>query len=529
MPEPANAKGKADHPLELVIPPNGISGVTGVMGTLNWGGLNKFSQGSRWGIGDVDSDDEYNWLPMGGAKLMIPGNSAPIDTLPAAIIWQTALYYASGVYIFSMCANGTLYQDSAGGSRITVQTGLTTTGIVDIAVWQSTLVIFSDSAAQKVYSWNGTAVTTVFSTQPVQYITIFGGRLWMCNGSTVQWTAGGTCNSLSGDSGNYVVTDASCSNPIIGAFDFPGGLYVMGANWIKTFTNFNDIGQPAVLTFNQNTLEGTIGPLNKWSVVCVGSVIYFGNNAGYWSINGSTPTQASGPWLNGFFSGFDYTRTSLSAAYGIINATPCVFFQAYYLGDPNVAAGYRVFGFTLTNQQWFSYAAGTIKWITGIASSFNANNNPVVWGCDGTNIFTLFTNTSSTITAQYNSKLWSLGSALDFDHILSVAVILIINGMTTCTINQIDETNTVGTTFTQTQSPNLGQLQNNFGVLGNGINNSGVQGQFEGTVSQLYWLVQADGIGRCRCFGLNLTVQGQSVNLVGIIVSYHHTSAGIGS
>ena len=529
MAAPQEQTAKRNRPVELVIPPNGISGLTGVMGTLNWGSLNKFSQGSRWGIGDVDSDDEYNWLPMGGTKLMIPGNSTAIDTLPSPVIWQTSIYFNGAIYLFSLCANGTLYQDSALGIRVSVGTGFTTAGVVDIACYQSTLILLSDSAAQKIYSWNGTALTTVFSTQPVQYIGVFAGRLWMANGSVIQWTAAGTYNSLAGDSGSYIVTDAFCSNPINGMYDFPAGLYVSGSNWWKTITNLQDTGSPAVLIFNQATLEGQIGPLSKWSVTLVGSVVYFGNTAGYWNLNGSTPTQVSGPWLNGFFANFNWANTSLASAYGVINGAPCVFFQAYYNGDAQVGAGYRVFGFTLTNQQWFSYAGGTIKWITGIASIGSANNNPVVWGCDGTSIFTLFTNTVSSVSAQYNGKLWSMGSMLGIDHILSVAVVLVITGATTCTINQMDETNTVRKSTTQSQNPSLGQLQNNMGALGDGKNNGGTLGLFEGVVTQQYWLVQVDGYGRGRCTGLNLNVQGIAVNLVGIIISYHHTQAGIGS
>src|SRR4029077_590806 len=123
----------------------------------------------------------------------------------------------------------------------------------------------------------------------------------------------------------------------------------------------------------------------------------------------------SAPWLNGFMANLDTTsNSSFSAAYGLINSTPCIFWQVRYLGDTQVGASYTVFGYTLQNTQWFRFVQGTIKWITGICSSAITNNSPTVWGCDGTNIFQMFTNTTTAITSQYDSKLWDFRSALDF-------------------------------------------------------------------------------------------------------------------
>jgi hypothetical protein len=586
---------------EFRCPPLGLSPITGLPGIPSWGSLNKYSPSSRYGIGDADSDDEYNWLPMGGLKYQIPANGTTIETLPSPMIWQKDIYLNGAIFLFTLCQNGHLYQTTPAGVTTDVYaagqtsqvgnatngsevvTGLitgslsvgmtvtgtgvpanttiqsidsssqihlsnnytgttgsvtlsfgtplfTTAGIVDISDWQATQVLISDSAAQKVYSWDGTTLLIVFNAQPVTYICVSSGRLWMAQKSTLQWTNAGTYNSLSGDSGSYIVTDSSCTNPIICLLDTPSGLFMAGSNWVKFITNLQDNGTPAVLLFQQNTIEGQIGPLTKWSVILVGNVLFWANNAGIWALNGSQPSQISSPWLNGFFANMDFTKSTLSAAYGMINAVPCVFFQGYYNGDPLIPAGYRVFGYTLQGQQFFSYQQGTIKWITGTVSTAIANNNPTVWGCDGTNIFTLFTNTNTIQNAQINTKLWDFGSALDYDHILNVAVELIVTGETTVTVGQVDETNTVQfSPPAQNFNPSLGQLINNMGILGDGINNAAVTGEFEGTSEAAYALAQWDGLGRVRRFGLNLTVNGAAATLIGLVVSFHKTEAGRGS
>jgi hypothetical protein len=525
------AREMVDRPRELLIPPLGVSGLTGVEGNTDWGGINKYSQAGRWSIGNVQSDDDINWFPLMGSKMQTPSNGTVIETLPSPIIWQTSLFLNHNVYLYSLCANGNIYQTATNGSTVSIGTGFTVIGICDIASWQGTLVLISDSVAQKIYSWNGTTLTTVFSAQPVQYIGVFAGRLWMGQNSTIQWTNATTYNSLAGDSGSYIVTDSQCANPIQGFMDVPAGLYVWGANWFKTLTNLVTQGVPAVLTFQQNTLEGNIGPVTKWSVVNVAETIYFATNYGFFRMDGAYPTQISSPNLDGFFTNLDQTGlTSMSAAYGVIASKRCIFWQARYLGDTQVSASYTVFGFCIDSGLWFRFVQGTILWITGIASSAITNNQPTVWGCDGTNIFEMFTNTSSAITSQYNSRLWDFGSALDYDSILSVAIIFIIQSTTTVTVAQLNENNQIQFTPPPvTWTVALGLWINNAGISGNWYNAALTQGSWSGTASSAYELYQSDGVGRVRNLGLNVTVLSSGATLNNLVISYKRTMASKGS
>jgi hypothetical protein len=520
-----------DRDREWAVPPQGISGLTGVEGTLSWGAIDKFSQQSRWSIGTVESDDEINWVPQLGAKLQTPGNGATISTLPATIIWKTSLFLNGAVYLFALCTDGKVYQVSTAGVQVIVGTGFTTSGTVDIDSWQGTQIMLSDSAAQKVFSWNGTVLTTVFTAQPVQFIRVWSGRLWMGFNSTIQWTNANTNNSLAGDSGSYLITDGNCGNPILGFQDFPAGLYVYGSNWWKTISNLVDQGNPAVLTFQQSTLQGTVGPINKWSVILIGATVYFANTAGFWTLNGAQPVQISSPNLNGFFANLDTSsNSSFSSAYGLINSTPCVFWQARYLGDTQVPSSYTVFGYTLGTNLWFRFVQGTIKWVTSMVSSAITNSSPTVWGCDGTNIFQLFTNTTTAITSTYNSKLWDFGSGLDYDSVLSIAITLIITSTTTVTIGQLDESNRVKLTSpVQTFTPSIGQWVNAAGTVGQWVNAVGTAGNWQGSATAVYALAQVDGLGRCRCFALNISVNGIGCSLVGLVISYRSTMAGKGS
>jgi hypothetical protein len=585
---------------EFSVPPIGISPITGLPETPVWGAINKPHQASRWAIGDADSDDEYNFLPMGGSKQQIPGNGISITNLPGTLVWQTEIFLNGQYYIFSMLSGGHLKQTDSSGATTdiwnsaqfsqngtlngtTTVTALTNTGImsvgqsvtgtnipanttitsidsptqihisnaatgsgtfslsfstplftvvgvVDIAAWQATIVIISDSAAQKIYSWDGTNLRIIFNLQPVQYITVFGGRLWIGFNSTLQWTQGGTYNSLTGDSGSFLITENSCANPINCLLDTPYGLMITGSNWIKFATNFQDVGIPAVLTFQQNTLESQIGILTKWSVMVVGNVVFFGNTAGIWALNGGQPSQISAPFLNGFFANFDFTKTTLSAAYGMIFGTPCIFYQAYYKGDTQVVAGYRLLGYTLQGQQWFSFFSGTIVWISSTVSQSTPNNNPVVWATDGAgNIFQLFVDTTTAMNCHWNSKLWTFGSPLDVDDVLNVAVEFIATGPVTLKLNQLDETNTVKVLETEKYDLTSITIVNNAGNPITIKNNSNAAITIAGLTTATYNLFQTDGVGRCRRFGVNLNFLGQGTTLLGLTVSLHRTGASVGS
>ncbi|HTD17828.1 MAG TPA: hypothetical protein VK673_21775 [Chthoniobacterales bacterium] len=591
---------KSEHASEWQIPMIGTSPVTGLPGAPVWGGINKFSLGSRYSCGDADSDDEYNWLPMIGTKVQLPTPGTTIATLIATLIWQTEIYFNNNLYMFCMCSNGHLYQVTTSGtitdiwataqfsltgtlngttsvtgisstanisvgmsvSGTDIQSGtivtqinsgtaitislaatgstttslsfstplFTTSGTVDISVWQNTNILISDSAAQNIYNWNGTQLFIALNAQPVQYITVFQQRLWMGFNSTVQWTNINTFNSLSGDSGSFLITDAQCSNPINCLLDSPFGLFLSGSNWIKFITNLNDVGSPAVLTFQQNTIEGQIGPYSKWSVLVVGGSMFFGNTAGYWQLNGSQPAQISSPFLNQFFANFAYPQTTLSATYGMINSVPCVFFQAYYNGDQNVSAGYRLFGYTLQGNQWFSVNQGTIAWVSGAVSVANTNQNPLIWACDGTHLFQMFAVTNVAQNSQWNSKLWTMGSQLDIDNILNVALEVIANGPCTITVGMVNETNIVQyTPPAQSITPGLLIWTNNLGQVIQFVNNSGAAINFIGNGNPTYFLFQSDGLGRCRRFGINATVNGAGCVLVSVTVSIHKTEASRGS
>lgn len=511
---------------EFQVPPIAISPITGAPGAINWGGLVKFNTGSRQVIADVEADELINWLPQLSALQHVPAPGSAIGVWGSTPIWMYSDYLNGNLFTWALCTDGHIRQMSVTGLVVDLGGGFATApNSCDIANWQGTQIMISDLVAQKIYSWNGSVLTTVFSNQPTSFIAVYSSRLWMANGLNIVWTNANTNNSLGGDSGAFTITDGRCANPVIGMRDFNGSLYVFGSNWIKTIFGLQDSGTPPVLTFSQPTLESQVGIINKWSIVEYGGSLFFANFDGFWQLNGSFPIKIS-PALDGFFRNLDPT-SSFTGGYQTIWNVPCVLWTVKWNGDSN----YTVFGYTI-NQQWFRIipatgnGAGVAKMISSTVTSAQSQNQPICYFTDGVSLFNLFGAPALPVTSQFNSKIWDFGSKISFDVFTNAAIQMVIFGPTTVTFSEVGSSGIVQGPATPpgpatfNYNPSNGQFLNAFGVRGRLVNASSVHGNGVGTVTAFFVLTQAVIPFQDRNMGLNITITGAQVILQAIIISY---------
>jgi hypothetical protein len=516
---------------EFQVPPIGVSPITGAPNAINWGGLNKFNVGSRQVIADVEADELINWLPQLSAFQQVPAPGAAIGTWPTPPIWMYTDILNGNLFTWALCTDGHIYQMSTTGTRTDLGSGFSVNAnSCDIANWQGTQIMISDLAAQKIYSWNGSVLTTVFSSQPEAFIAVYSNRLWMANGLTITWTNANTNNSLAGDSGSYTITDGRCANAIIGMRDFNGSLYVFGSNWIKTIFGLQTQGSPAALTFSQPTLESQVSIINKWSIIEYGGSLFFANLDGFWQLNAVFPSKISAA-LDGFFQNLD-PSSSFTGSYATIWNMPCILWAVKWNGDLN----YTVFGFTL-NQQWFRIipatgsGAGVAKMISGSVSSAVTQNKPITYFTDGLSLFNLFGAPASSVTSTFNSKIWDFGSKISFDVFTNAAVQLVVFGPATVTISEVGSGGIVqgpaspAAPVALSYNPSTGGWVNNAFQHGQWVNNASTHGNWDGTASAFYVLSQAVVPFQDRNMGLNITVTSAKAVLQSIIISYRKSQA----
>ena len=513
---------------EFAVPPIAVSPITGVTGAINWGGLNRFNTASRQVIGDSEASELINWLPQLSAFQQTPAPGPVLCTLAAPAIWNYTDILNGNLFTWYLCTNGHIYQVSNAGAIVDLGGGFSTAAnCCDIANWQSTTILISDFVAQKIYSWDGATLTTVFTAQPEQFIAVYNGRLWMANGLVITWTNAGTFNSLGGDSGSFIITDGRCANPVIALYDFAGSLYLFGSNWMKTINNLQDVGSPAVLTFQQPTLQTQISIINKWSIVEWGANLYFANLNGFWQLAGATPTKIS-QQLDGFFQKLTASGCSFTGAYGVVLNMPCIFWQVQYGGDNN----YTVFGYTM-NQMWFRVipatgaGTGVVKLISGAVSSAVIQNQAIVYYTDLVgNVYNLFGGPLVPVTSTFHSKIWSFLSALDYDLFTNFALQMIIFGSATLTVWEVDSSGKVVGPATPpgplvfTYNPSVGLWINNAGVQGQWKNAAGTLGTWSGISAEFYVLQQMIVPFQERNMGVNFTLTAAGAVLQNMVVSY---------
>jgi hypothetical protein len=478
-----------------------------------WQGLWKYDLYSRWGIPDSACDDLINMVPQGRSMRQIPGNSATIATLPAALVWSSAQILNGGVYIFCLCSDQNLYQVSVGGVVTKINGATAISSKADIANWRGTLIIISDVNVSRMYSWNGTTFTTLtaWNGTPASYIAVYGDMLWAANGSTITHSDIDNYASLGGLSAAFTITEGDCANPVLAMVPFTGLLYLFGSNWVQVLGNVQSITNNNVtqLVFTRGTLTSQVGIFSKWGIVPYGLDLYFANAYGIWKMSGGAPELIS-ERIGGFMQSLAAGST-LSGAYGQVYGNPVLCWHGQWSQDN----AYTVFCYLPNQRQWFRQSIGTNTFITGITSSAITNNNPTIWGCDGTNLFSLFSNAGASVTSTVKTKLFNMGSPISYVQAHKAGAAIIYTGSTSVTITPVNNDNQQQAALSKTQSfsPTAATWVNKFGQTVSWVNNSSSTVSWVGASAQQYDVVQADVPLMDRCFGFDMTLTGSGVTL----------------
>lgn len=408
-----------------------------------FGSLNKPTLLSRWTIDDTDFDDLVNWISFGKFLQQTPALSAVIATLPAPAVWISAQPLNGVTYLFCLCTNHNIYQVSLGGTVTQINGGTSISALADIANWQGTVILFADTNANTVYSWNGTTFATVFSSQPCTFITVYGGRLWMTSGTggvAVTFTAAGTYNSLGGDSGTIPITEYDCPPPVLGMLPSQGLLYLIGYDWVQVIGNLYDQGSPAVLQVTRQTAVDQAGMISKWSLISFSYSIYYANLNGLWAFYAGSVAWVS-EQVGGFFQALIQASSSFSAAFGYVNQLPVLLWNICWSNAGTTE--YTVLGLDTTSigsggkPRWFRLVYGNLAFITSGVNQ--AAKGQAVWGVDTSgNLYQLFGGTGN-VTSKANTKLWNFGTRIRWKEIERAGVLMVLPSNATVTCVAVDQ------------------------------------------------------------------------------------------
>lgn len=310
-------------------------------------------------------------------------------------------------------------------------------------------------------------------------IEMFLNRVHMTNKAKVQITDPG---SLTAFNTTITSSDSFLRNSFTGLKQTNGFIYLFADSSINDVTNESTSGTPAITTLNNSNADPQMGTPWRDSIECFGRDIIFANSNGIYVMYGGAAEKISDA-LDGIFAsaslpitGYTFPSSAVSTVFGIK-----IYMILLTVFDP--------FTNTLTPKlicydgKKFFIASQEVNF-TYIATQ-EQTSLLTAWGTDGTNIYPIFNQVSSTLVKKGQTKLWSGESHLIYKQAMRAYLESYTNVQSTVTISTTidNETNSTqaiplngGNTLGITNNGNVYYILNGgntYGILSIGF---GIQG-----------------------------------------------------
>lgn len=255
-------------------------------------------------------------------------------------------------------------------------------------------VVFSTGAA--------TATASILEApEKPEHIATFYSQVFISKGRTLFYTAPGSYFDFSGaGSGNTIITDTTLHSDIQQLFVANGFLYYTGSH------NVNVIGTPQLnsngdTVFSNTNLSASVGSNQGNSLVPYLRSLWFVNQAGIYSVYGSTPIKTSDK-LDGIFRRIDFSQP-VSGGIMFLENILCTAFLVLYQ-DPILNVS-RPIILVFFGKRWFVCSQGDdlIAVSTGELSDISD-----LYGTDGTNLYQLFSDPATPVSWTVMSAMWDM-------------------------------------------------------------------------------------------------------------------------
>lgn len=346
---------------------------------------------------------------------------------------------------------------------------------------------------------------TATPTAPTSGSTIgtFATSVWIGNARTVVFSAPNSYQDFSSanSGGNFIITDETLHSSINAIVVANGFLYIFGDSSINVISDVRvGTGTPPPRLFSNTNVTALVGSNLPASIFPFYRSLAFATRYGFYNLSGSTPQKIKDD-LDGVIKLIDFTKPVSGGVTNIYNILLMCFLFTYK--DP---LGSRPLLALYWNQKWFFASQGSA--LSLIAGAFQAGT-PAIFGTDGTNIYKLFSDTTSNISTMIQTALWPMKKPTSMKESQKAGVEITTAAVTTAVSLSLDsDFGVVPISFSAT---NTGQWVNGIGTVGNWVNGAATQGQWISTGFQIYQ-GDADFKGRYLGYTMRSTAPGYAVN-----------------
>lgn len=459
------------------------------------------------------AENEFSWLenvmPVGYANLKcVPYQGSPVATIVGVSInyWKYVNLNNTDYLMMSTLGGGVYALNLTTYVVTVVQPGGTLTGTVAMAQWKNERVLII--ANNGYFTWDGTTWTSLGGTTSApssgSTIATFAGRVWIGANRTVSFSAPNSYTDFQTASagGSFIITDETLHSGINDLVTANNFLYIYGDASINVVSDVRVATGPVTLFSNTN-VSALIGSNLPLSIFPYYRTIAFATKYGFYSLYGSTPQKISDA-LDGIIPLIDFTKPVSGDVANIFNIL-CICFCFNYR-DP---AGARPLLAIFFNKKWFFCSQGA--GLTIVAGGFQAGT-PAIFGTDGTNIWKLFSDTTSNISTTIQTALWPLKYPTRMKEGLKAGVEITTAAVTTAVTLTLDSD--FGVIPLTLSTTNIGQWINAAGTLGNWVNAAATQG---GWITAGFQIYQGDAEFKGRYLGYTMTATAPGYVLNGFL------------
>jgi hypothetical protein len=376
---------------------------------------------------------------------------------------------------------------------------------------------YSVSATQLVASEAMTSTPSVPSAG--QSIASFAGRIWIGNNRTVNYSAPNTYTDfLAADAGgSFIVTDETLRSNIQRLLTANNFLYIVGSSSLNVLSDVRVVtGTPPLTVFSNANVTANIGSTFPDSVYPWYRLIMLGTPYGFYVLSGATPQKIS-TGLDRLLPYIDFTQPVTGGVFNVYGILGASFMFTY--NDPGTlpgsTAGPRPLIAMYFDKKWSFASQGS--GLTRCEGGF-LNGVPMLFGTDGQNIWTLFSNTTNNIRTVISSALWPAGKQWITKQVTRAGIEL--SGATSVTLSVSVDTE-YGSQTTLLTGSNTGNWINAALVQGLWINGVAQQGQWS---SGGFVVFQGDASAFGRYMGITITSSSPGYTLQGLLLAYTETA-----
>jgi hypothetical protein len=457
------------------------------------------------------ADNEFAWLenvmPVGPANLrVVPYQGSVVGSIPSSSItyWRYANISNTDYMMCFTSAGGAQQIKLSDGTRTQIAPAATFTGTVAMAQWKNERILII--ASNGYWDWDGATLTSrggvTSAPSAGSTIATFAGRVWIGNGRTISYSAPNSFSDFQAVSagGSTIITDETFKSNIYNLFAANNFLYVFGDSAINVISDVRVSGTTTL--FSNTNVTANFGTTMPLTVFPYYRTLSFGTPMGFYGLYGSTPQKMSDA-LDGIFESIQFANTVSGGVAKIYNILCAAYLFQY--ADPLEGVTRALLALTF-NKKWFVASQGDS--LTMIGGAF-LSGVPVLYGTDGTQIWKLFSDTTTNIDWSVKTALWSLKDPIALKQTLKGGIELTASAQTTSV--DVDVVSEIGTTHDTFSNTNEGQWVNAAGTEGAWENAALEDGDWLYSGFSIYQ-ANIEAFGRYIGYNISSSAPGTHVN-----------------